>query len=107
MFVSALSFAVFFIEAQIQLIKEQIDFFGKEGAGWASAWKPIVAFVGAFAFVFLIPSLNIFEYAGIETVLSGVAEKSVAAYLVGVVVARHAGSLNSVVEAVKGFGSEG
>jgi hypothetical protein len=95
MFIAALSFAVFFIEAQIQLVSELLEEF---------SWKPIVAFAGAFAFVFLVPALDIFAYAGIETVLSGVYETVVAAYLVGIVAARHAGSLNSVVEAVKGFG---
>ena len=99
MFIQVLIVVIFIIEAFVQLVemhKEMIQ----EGK---FEYKPALAFLLGFGFMFLFQGLNIFEYLGVEITLTGIWHQVAAAILLGVLLARYSGQLNSILEVLEGL----
>lgn len=99
MFIQVLIVVIFIIEAFIQLVEMHKEMI----LGGEFEYKPILAFILGFGAMFLFQGLNIFEYLGVEITLAGIWHKVAAAVLLGVLLARYSGQLNSILEVLEGL----
>jgi hypothetical protein len=66
-------------------------------------YKPTLAFLLGLGSIFVFSGLDIFEYLEVKVMLSGIWYQIAAGILLGIVLARYSGQLNSVLEILSGI----
>lgn len=99
MFIQVLIVVIFIIEAFVELVEMHKKMI-QEGK---YEYKPALAFVLGLGAMFLFKGLNIFEYLEVEINLSGLWHQFASGILLGVLLARYSGQLNSILDVLDGL----